>query len=63
MEKGHSLDIMRTLRLVLPYNSQAALGFAKMVTKKEPANMDKIAYLFIEQQKIPECTEFLLEAT
>lgn len=48
MDKGHSLDIMKTLREVLPHNSRAALGFAKMVTQKEPANMEKIAYLFIE---------------
>lgn len=62
MDKGHSLDIMRTLREVLPHNSRSALGFAKMVTQKEPANMEKIAYLFIEQNKIPECTELVLEA-
>lgn len=50
----------------MPVNAQAAVGLAKMVTNRDngppKANIDQVTHVFLEFNKIQECTAFLLEA-
>jgi len=50
----------------MPVNAQAAVGLAKMITNREngqpKAQIDQIVNVFLEFNKLQECTAFLLEA-
>jgi len=54
------------MRQIVPINPQAAVGLAKMVTSRASgppkANIDNIVNIFLEFNKLQECTAFLLEA-
>lgn len=50
----------------MPVNAQAAVGLAKMITNRDngppKAQIDQIVNVFLEFNKLQECTAFLLEA-
>jgi clathrin heavy chain len=50
----------------MPVNAQAAVGLAKMVTNRDQgppkANIDQVTGVFLEYNKVQECTAILLEA-
>jgi len=54
------------LRQIMPVNAQAAVGLAKLVTNRDSgqpkAQTDQVVNVFLEFNKIQECTAFLLEA-
>jgi len=65
-QTGHVPDFVKILRQIMPVNAQAAVGLAKMVTNRDngppKANIDQVTHVFLEFNKIQECTAFLLEA-
>jgi len=65
-QTGHVPDFVKIMRQILPINPQAAVGLAKMVTNRDngppKAQADQIVNVFLEYNKIQECTAFLLEA-
>lgn len=65
-QTGHIPDFVRIMRQILPINPQAAVGLAKMITNRDSgppkAQADQIVNVFLEYNKIQECTAFLLEA-
>jgi clathrin heavy chain len=65
-QTGHVPDFVKILRQIMPINPQAAVGLAKMVTSRDQgppkANIDQVVSVFLEFNKIQECTAFLLEA-
>ena len=65
-QTGHQPDFVKILRQIMPINAQAAVGLAKMVTNRDQgppkAPIDQIVNVFLEFNKIQECTAFLLEA-
>jgi clathrin heavy chain len=65
-QTGHVPDFTKILRLIMPMNAQAAVGLAKMVTNRDQgppkASIDQIVSVFLEFNKVQECTAFLLEA-
>jgi clathrin heavy chain len=65
-QTGHVPDFTKILRLIMPMNAQAAVGLAKMVTNRDQgppkASIDQIVNVFLEFNKVQECTAFLLEA-
>lgn len=50
----------------MPVNPQSAVNLAKMVTNRDQgppkANIDQVTQVFLEHNRIQECTAFLLEA-
>ena len=64
---GYSPDFIRVLRNIVPVNSEAAVGLAKMITNREGGNVpkasiDSVVQVFLENGRIQETTAFLLEA-
>jgi hypothetical protein len=53
---GHVADFVKIMRQIVPINSQAAVGLAKMVTNKDngppKANIDQIVNVFLEFNQI-----------
>lgn len=64
--QGHSPDFVSILRQIMPVNPQSAVNLAKMVTNRDQgppkANIDQVTQVFLEHNRIQECTAFLLEA-
>jgi clathrin heavy chain len=65
-QTGHIADFVKILRQIMPINAQAAVGLAKMVTSRDngapKAQIDQVVNVFLEFNKLQECTAFLLEA-
>jgi len=65
-QTGHVPDFLQILRQIMPVNAQAAVGLAKLVTNRDQgppkAQTDQVVNVFLEFNKIQECTAFLLEA-
>lgn len=65
-QTGHVADWIRILRQIMPVNAQAAVNLAKMITNRDQgppkANIDLVTNVFLEFNKLQECTAFLLEA-
>ena len=64
---NYSPDFTKLLRAVVPLNSEAAVGLAKMITNREGGNIpkasvDSVVQIFMENGRIQETTAFLLEA-
>jgi clathrin heavy chain len=64
---GYSPDFIRVLRNIVPVNSEAAVGLAKMITNRDGGNIpkasiDSVVQVFPENGRIQETTAFLLEA-
>ena len=62
-----SPDWIKILRNIVPVNSEAAVGLAKMITSREGGNnpkapIDSVVQVFLENGRIQETTAFLLEA-
>ena len=53
------------MRQIVPVNAQASVGLAKMITNRDSgppkANIDQVVAIFLEFNKLQECTAFLLE--
>lgn len=65
-QQGHTPDFVAILRQIMPANPQAAVELAKMVTSRDSgppkANIDQVTSIFLEYNRIQECTAFLLDA-
>ena len=65
-QTGHAPDFVKILRQIMPVNPQAAVGLARMVTNRDQgppkAQIDQVVTVFLEFNKVQECTAFLLEA-
>ena len=64
---NYSPDFIKILRNIIPINSEAAVGLAKMITNREGGNIpkasiDSVVQVFLENGRIQETTAFLLEA-
>jgi clathrin heavy chain len=64
---NHRPDFIKILRCVIPNNSQAAVGLAKMITVRDAQGnpktpIDQVVQVFLEFSKVQETTAFLLEA-
>ena len=64
---NYTPDFIKVLRNIVPTNSEAAVGLAKMITNRENGNapkasIDSVVQVFLENGKIQETTAFLLEA-
>lgn len=65
-QQGHNPDWISILRQIVPVNPKAAVDLAKMITNRDQgqpkANIEQVTQVFLEYNKIQECTAFLLEA-
>jgi len=66
-QMNHRPDFIKILRSVIPNNSQAAVGLAKMITVRDAQGnpktpIDQVVQVFLEFSKVQETTAFLLEA-
>jgi len=66
-QSGHQPDFLKILRNLVPVNSEAAVGLAKMITNRDGGNIpkvsiDSVVQVFLENGRVQETTAFLLEA-
>lgn len=66
-QMNHRPNFIKILRSVIPNNSQAAVGLAKMITVRDAQGnpktpIDQVVQVFLEFSKVQETTAFLLEA-